>query len=195
MTKVSRFRQLVFALITTLLTVGGVRADDRTAASACQEGVELFLSNPSKQTLSTLDGGDDSGCWAFVSSTSETLDQLLLHVESGDFWSARFLAEHLSQLDGGELEDSLVALGQFGDHHATELLRYAKNRVISDRQMVDALVMLPLSLSDDFDAQLRWMRNRRSRVASVYDNDLAIERALALRSIDSHISEIEAARR
>lgn len=77
--------------------------------------------------------------------------------EAGHGQAAFCLAWDLHSLDGGELEDALVALGQYGDRHPVELLSLAHRRTLSKRSLADAVRMLPLSLSDDFQAQLTAM--------------------------------------
>lgn len=191
MTKFSMLGRLFVALIAAFAAVSIIRAQEHNEPSSCQERATRFLSGPSERTLSALDGATgDSACWLDVSSSNERFNRLLELVATGNSWGARYLVKHLRTLDGGNLEDGLIALGQFGDHRLVELLRFARNGDLSDRELGDALTMLPLSLSDDPDAQLKVMQERRSRVAKIGDGDLSSVRSMALRRIDGFISEI-----
>jgi hypothetical protein len=90
---------------------------------------------------------------------------------------------HLKQLGGGNLEDALIAIGQFGDHDMEQLLSFAKKGVLSKREFIDSLTMLPLSLGDDLGAQLRYLRTRKSKVMRVTRTDLTQQKAWALSAI------------
>lgn len=179
------------ALLMVFAVINSGRAEERYVVSGCRERAAQFLSRPSKETLSILgDAANDSMCWSEVGSTNESLNRLLGFVENGNPWGAKYLAQHLNRLDGGNLEDSLVALGQFADRRVVELLKFAKSGYLSDRELADALTMLPLSMSDDLDMQLKAMQKRRAHVAKVRSSDLAGQRAIALKAIDSFIAEI-----
>lgn len=112
--------------------------------------------------------------------------------ESGDTSSALCLAKHLhlKHLDGGELEDALVALGSYGDHHPRELLLMTKHGQLTDINLADAVRMLSDNFVDQFKAQARAMRARRERFRSVTDPLLASQRGVALRSIELAIREV-----
>ena len=76
----------------------------------------------------------------------------------------------------------------------TRLLLLAKNRLLSERELSDTLTMLPLSLSDNPDAQLKVLNQRRSKVVGVTRKDLMQQRREALAAIDAFASEIRANR-
>ncbi|MEO6147963.1 MAG: hypothetical protein ABIT70_13175 [Sulfuriferula sp.] len=133
---------------------------------------------------------DKGGCWTVIGSSNANLDQLIHSVEQGNQWGAEYLVKHLRSLDGGNLEDSLIALGQFSDHSMERLLIFAKKGQLSKQNLSDALTMLPLSLSDNPGAQLDSLKARRNRVMRVMRKDLFVQRALALRAIDDFGSEI-----
>ena len=93
-------------------------------------------------------------------------------------------------LDGGNLEDALVALGQFSEHNMQRFLSFANKGILSDHALRDALTMLPLSLTDDPQAQLRALSLRRRHAMSVNRNDLQQQRAEALKAIDDFAAEV-----
>ena len=125
-------------------------------------------------------------CEQLSSARSQALDR---HAESGDSRAAHCLAIGLRSLDGGELEDALVALGRYGDHRPMELLTLAHRGTLSRRSLADAVRMLPSSMSDDFVRQHRTLKVRRDRFIRVSEPTLSAERKLALRSIDSALAE------
>lgn len=183
--------QLIITFITLFIAIGAVRGEERSKTLICNQAVEKFLSDPGEQSLKVLEIQGNNACWPVVDSTNDRLNRLFALVEKGDVWSSKYLTMHLNKLDGGNLEDGLIALGQFSDHHPAGLLELAKNGYLSDRYLSAALTMLPLSLSDDPAAQLKAMRDRRNRIAAVGENGLKDERLKGLKSIDAFIEEID----
>ena len=125
-----------------------------------------------------------------TSAMSQALDR---RVEAGDRQAALCLTVGLDSLDGGELEDALVALGRFGDHRPAELLELANRGALSNVSLADAVSMLPLSLSlsDDAHAQARAMKARRDRFRNVVQPTLRAERKVAVHSIETALAEIQ----
>ena len=76
----------------------------------------------------------------------------------------------------------------------TRFLLFAKGGILSERELSDALTMLPLSLSDNPDAQLKVLNQRRSKVVSVTRKDLLQQQRQALTAIDGFMSEIRSNR-
>ena len=123
------------------------------------------------------------------SARSQALDR---RARAGNGLAASCLASHLHSLDGGELEDGLRALGQYGDRRPAGLLTLAHRGVLSMLSLADAVSMLPLSMSDDMDGQTVAMRARHDRYSRAGEPMLARERSTALRSIDSAVAKIRA---
>lgn len=111
-------------------------------------------------------------------------------VKSGNRWAAEFSARNLKGLDGGNLEDALVALGQFSEHDMVRLLMFAQAGLLSTNELSDALTMLPLSLSDNPGAQLNLVMTRRNKAAAVREQVLSNQRAQALKALDDFAVEI-----
>lgn len=184
-------KRILGLLIALSMLVGlGVQASGSAISPSCQEAVSAFLATPAKRTLLALSGSDDADCWAAIGSSNANLNQLIHSVKQGNRWAAQYLAKHLRKLDGGNLEDSLIALGQFSDHNMERLLIFANKSQLSKHELTDALTMLPLSLSDNPQAQLASLKARRSSVMRVTRKELTEQRALALRAIDDFVSEI-----
>ncbi|HUW29648.1 MAG TPA: hypothetical protein VMV97_13665 [Sulfuriferula sp.] len=179
-----------FLIVLSMLVSLGVQASGSAISPGCQEAVSAFLATPDKRTLIELSGSDDANCWAVIGSSNANLNQLIHSVEQGNRWAAQYLAKHLRNLDGGNLEDSLIALGQFSDHNMERLLIFANKGQLSKHELADALTMLPLSLSDNPQAQLDFLKARRNRVMRVTRKDLLEQRTQAFKAIDDFVSEI-----
>ncbi len=72
-----------------------------------------------------------------------------------------------------------------------QLLRFKKDGRLSEHELKDALTMLPLSLSDNPRGQLDALKARRKRVMRITREDLAEEKAVALKAIDDFASEVK----
>jgi hypothetical protein len=177
-------------LLGVLLTVSNSYSE-QPASSDCQSAARRFLTAPDEAKLRAL---DKSACFAVINSSNYKLSRLNSFVEAGNLWAAQYSAEHLKELDGGNLEDALIALGQFSNHDTKRFLLFAKNGLLSERELSDALTMLPLSLSDNAHAQLNELNQRRSKVVGVTQTDLQQQRKLALAAIDGFASEIRSKR-
>ena len=160
-------------------------------SAGCREPAKAFLSTPNDRTLRAVsDAAVAEACWTALSPEAKR-DRLIRHVEHGNRWAVQYLADHLDLLDGGDLEDSFVALGQFGDHHPERLLVFAKEGHLSDKDVKNAMTMLPLSLSDSPRLQLDALNARRLRVRRVSRADLAHQKLIALHAIDAFVGEIQ----
>lgn len=120
-------------------------------------------------------------------ASSQALDR---RVAAGDSGAAFCLAAGLRSLDGGELEDALVALGRYGDRKPSQLLLLAHRGVLTRWSLARAVRMLPLSLTDDLERQVRVLKGRRDRLRKLAQPALRAERELALHSIESALREI-----
>jgi hypothetical protein len=170
--------------VTLRLQVSG-----QTAPSECQSAVNLFPKAPDEYGLAAL---DKSGCWDVIGSSNDNQNRLNNLAAIGNRWAARYSAAHLKELDGGNLEDALRALGQFSDHDMEALLMFANKGLLSKHELADALTMLPLNLTDNSRAQLNSLEARRHRVLRVNRADLKEQRGQALTAIGKALSEIRA---
>jgi hypothetical protein len=187
-----RRRQRGFILLLSmLLSVIRLRASEPPTPAACQEAVSAFTALPSERTFASVSGSDEDSCWAVIESSNTIFNRLLHWAEQGNRWAAQYLAKHLKQLDGGNLEDALVAMGQFSEHDMERLLLFAKTGLLSKHQLSDAMRMLPLSLSDEPRAQLKCLSTRRKKVLAVVREGLSEQKAQALGAIDEFASEIK----
>lgn len=159
----------------------------------CQEVANTFLALPTKHTFTVLVGDDQTRCWSVIGSSNSNLALLDRSAEKGNRWAAEYLARNLRNLDGGNLEDSLSALGQFSDQNMERFLIFASKGQLSKHEFTDALTMLPLSLGDDQYAHLNALKARRDMLVRVNRADLSEQKALALKAIDDFISQIRAA--
>jgi hypothetical protein len=176
-------RFVIALAATTVNTSGCAQATD------CSKQLSGFLTHPSERTLAVVEAMDRT-CWTALSMTTAGRNQLYGSVSKGNRWSAIYLAKHLEELDGGELEDAHRALGSFGDRDPIRLLSLFKNGILSESDFANAVKMVPLTLTDQMALQLSFMQVRRARFESVHREDLREQRATALAAIDSVIAEI-----
>jgi hypothetical protein len=180
-------RTLLLLISTCFLGILHLQGSGQTAPSECQLPVRRFLKVPDERGLAAV---DQSGCWHVISSSSGNLNRLNELVAAGSRWAAEYSAQHLKELDGGDLEDALRALGQFSDHDMEDLLTFANRGLLSKHELADVLTMLPLTLTDRPPAQLSYLQARRHRVLRVNRADLQEQRAHALVAIDQFLAEI-----
>ena len=167
------------------------QAEELFRGPDCQRQMRAFLAMPTELSLSFLEEGVNAEkCWQAISSANKDLDRLDRLTERGNIVGAQYLAQHLKQLDGGNLEDSLIALGMFAKRHPEDFLSLSKDGTISDRELVDSLTMLPSDLTDNLKGQAREMRVRRERIAKVGRSDLQEKKGVALKGIDDHLAEL-----
>jgi hypothetical protein len=178
-----------FLICLSIFAAMGTRALG-SSTDACQDLVTAFLTHPSEDTLSGLSSAHDTVCWAVFASSDSSLSKLDQWVARGNSSAAKYLSTHLRRLDGGNLEDALVALGQFSEQDMVRLLLFAKSGLLSKQELSDALTMLPLSSSDHPRAQLKLLTKRRNNVARITRKDLTEQKAQALKAIDEFAAEI-----
>lgn len=178
------------AVALTICIVTLVAEARGSVSSSCQ----LFLKTPNERTLAAMSELAESKCWAVINSSNTTRDRLNRFVGKGNRWAAQVSARHLNTLAGGNLEDALVALGQFGDHDMQRLFVFANRGLLSERQLTDTLTMLPLSLSDNAAAQLQVIRARRDKAIRVSRKDLLNQRRQAVKALDTFAAEIRSKR-
>jgi hypothetical protein len=159
-------------------------------SSACQAGIRAFLRTPTQRTLKELSALDKGECWTTVGSSNSVLDRLNHEVRQGNRWAAEYLAKHHSKLGGGNLEDALIALGEFSEHDMKRVLFFANQGLLSKQELTDAMTMLPLSLADNPQAQLQKLKVRREKAERVTVRELSPQKARALRAIDDFASEV-----
>ena len=181
-------------IMSFIACAGGALASTVPRASDCQRAAQAFLANPTKSNMAGLRVGDGSQCWQAIGGSNASLGELLRSVRRGNFWAASYLAANVKALDGGNLEDSLVALGKFSDVDMENFLLFSQKGFISTQELDNALTMLPLSMSDDQAAQLSAMEIRARNVENVTRKDLSEQKVLALKAIERFIAEIKAAK-
>lgn len=160
----------------------------------CSQLVSDFLTAPNNSKLTAMQSREETGCWSVVGSSNMNLQRLQRAVKNGNPAAGKYLAVNLKHLDGGNLEDSLIALGQFSETRATSFLSFAEKGYITNQELEDAVTMLPLSLSDDENAQLAAMETRAKKIGEVTCDELKNQRALALDEIRKFMSEIRVAK-
>jgi hypothetical protein len=175
----------VIVLLSCLLSSG------LWASELCRESARAFVTSPTRHGLLTLSGSSADACWSIIGMSNDNLNQLNSATKNGNRWAALYLGEHLKKLDGGNLEDSLRALGGFSDHNMKQLIIYANEGKLSEHEFTDALSMLPLSMSDDPIAQSKALKSRRDRVTKISESNLSKQKAMAITALDAALSQIK----
>lgn len=151
---------------------------------------KAFLASPTKANYLNLSAVPP--CVLMRSpSLSHNLNKLRSLVAEGNIWAAKYLAQNIRTQDGGELEDSLVALGEFSEQNMAEFLNLVRSKELTNKEMQDALTMLPLSDSDNGQLQLEIMEKRAALVRAVKAKELYHEKNLAIRYIVDFRNEIQ----
>lgn len=160
--------------------------------TSCADALEALIAG--QQDGRAVPGNLDDACWLHVRQRPGLVRAMVLQVETGDLTIAHLLARRVRDLDGGELEDALRAYGTLSSQHAGELLALVHSGAITTVEFTNAITMLPLSLSDDFDAQLRELELRKAAMRNIEEPAFQRYIADAVREIDTFVSEINAAR-
>lgn len=177
---------IFFLLVLANIEVQLARGESKDVE--CQKALPGFLAMPSRQGFDRL--SQLGTCWELAASSNANLKQIEAALRQGNRWAARYVAPHLKDLGGGNLEDSLVGLGEFSEHDMVYLLLLRKQGLLSENELSDSLTMLPLSLTDNPRAQLQRLNVRRDKAARVRRPGLSKERDHALSAIDGFASEI-----
>lgn len=185
-------RALVDRILVLMVLVVGVLLNTSTAEASepCDAAATRFLQSPSASSLKALRKADAESCWSSIGMSNEKLLVINESVSNGNHSAARYLASNLKRLDGGNLEDALIALGQFSEKDMTGFLDFTRTHVITSHESSDALTMLPPSMSDDAKAQLAAMERRRAAVTLVSQKPLERYKVAALTDINKFVMEI-----
>ena len=176
--------------LTVVLALQGQAVAGQGAADDCAKAARKFLRNPSKNALKDVNASHKEACWGILGASNANLYKLLGFVENGNTSAAEYLSTNLDMLDGGNLEDSLISLGQFSELRMEAFLNFSKSGYLSDQEMTDALTMLPLFIGDDQKRQISVLEKRRKKILEVEDKNFELPKQRAIRAIDDFISEI-----
>jgi hypothetical protein len=154
----------------------------------CRAISDSFIVSPNEEGRLLLEQGQ---CWHQFEYGSTYFAKLKQRVQGGDTSAAILVAEHLHATDGAELEDWLVALGQFSDRKPEVFLDFAKTGRVTTRTLTNAVKILPLDTSDDLPRQLTLLRARATKLRAVSRQDLAEQRHIALKALNEAIVAVE----
>ncbi|MCL2761480.1 MAG: hypothetical protein FWD70_07530 [Desulfuromonadales bacterium] len=171
-----------------------ILASSKAFAGNCDDIVTHFLNHPTYENYAafTFDKGLSNAkdiCWPDLAKDYRKLARLYKHAGKANEWAVKILIRHTSDLDGGELEDALRALGQSTDKKPQILLREYKEHRMTEYELEDALVMLPLSLTDNEKGQLSALKARKKKFLSVKDPELKHQKEVAVKIIDDEIKQ------
>jgi len=181
-------KKITIIICSLILTIAQVYAGD------CEHKVALFLSEPSNENYLALtlnDSVEDSDiCWLDLKKDVHNLAKLYEHAKHGNEWAIKILIKHTSGLDGGELEDAYIALGESIDNKPSILLLEFKEQRMTKNQFTQALVMLPLSFTDNEKGELAALKARKRKIMSIKDAKLKQQKELAIKVINIQIKQI-----
>lgn len=178
--------RVMFALILFFLVSTG-----EALSEECRSKVASFLDHPISKTYQELDSvGNSEKCWSILKDANN-LYRLYEHSSKGNHWAIKVLISHLSGLDGGELEDAYIALGESVDVAPMELLIVFGNHQISNDQFKQALLMLPSILVDNKKGSLARLANRKKLIQSINDSNLQNQKTIATEIISCEIKELK----
>jgi len=170
-----------------------ITASAAEVSGQCEAAANGFLQAPSAQSLEELRKIDAESCWRSIGTSNEKLQAMNALLSKGNRSAAWYLASNLRRLDGGNLEDALIALGQFSEIDMTSFLELARDHVLTSHESSDALTMLPLSMSDEPKSQLAAMEKRRAAITRVSEKSLGPYTVAALAEITKFEAEIKRA--
>lgn len=166
-------------------------SNNNTWADVCQEVIALFLSKPSYTSYQALQThGEADICWYELKSNVYNLAKLYDHTSKGNKWAIKTVIRHTGDLDGGELEDAYRALGESIDIKPQIILNELKDRKMTESQFEQAIVMLPLSLTDNECGKLATLKARKRKIQAIKDSGLNNQKKLAVKLIDKRIERI-----
>lgn len=151
----------------------------------CYGAVSMFIQRADEKSLAELRAADPKECWIYFDLCDDRRGALQQRVAEGNRPAATYLASKLKLLDGGNLEDAMVALGQFSDKDMESFLAFARDHVLAAETIEDAVVMLPLETVDEPALQLGEIVKRRNAAAKVSDESLQEYRRSVLAALDA----------
>ena len=164
-------------LVAFLSSAASARGEAGLTPQACTARNAQFVHDPVNVSLELLNAPAGKDCWPAVIRSEPALESLLAVVRRGSIPAARYLVRHLPELDGGNLEDAHVALGEFSTYHMKGLMEFVLHGTLTERDLTHALTMLPLSMSDNPKAQVAELKRRRVEIERLSDPALRANRS------------------
>ena len=94
-------------------------------------------------TKAALEQAAADACWAEEATLQRSFNKLNITAAAGNDAAAEYLVDHLSLIDGGNLEDALISLGLYSDRKMRRFMTLAVNKRISEVHFTSALATLP----------------------------------------------------
>jgi len=189
-----------FATFSLATLAGGVLAlsVSQTATSepgvkkSCSDAVTVFLTAPTDHNYAEIKRVKSDECRSTLTDSQlQSLDKL---IAAGNESAAQLMAGHVRKLDGGELEDALRSFGQFSSHNMRNFMTLAAAGGLTEREVSEALTMLPLEFDDDFNAQLSELRARRTAIGNLHEPRFESLAKTAANAIDTFMAQVDRAR-
>lgn len=152
-------RHIIILILCITIYIPPVFADN------CSPPIELFLNNPNyRNYLMVIDQTtvkQNENCWEVLKSNNKYLLKLYKNARRGSRWSIEIVAKHLSSLDGGNLEDAFVALGESIDVAPNVIFSLYKNQNITKNQFEKIITTLSLKYVDDKKGKIKALETRQ----------------------------------
>ena len=188
-----------------IVGTGSLIADG--ARAECLSDASRFANKPNQERYNALKKPNTQAvreeCWDEiirektwtennVPCVSQPLfDKVIGKVSNGNRWAALFIAANLNRLDGGDLEDGLVALGLTMNKDPSLVLRLYRDGIIPEAAFKWCVASRPLKLVDNDTATLAFLKQRRKKILSVKMRELVDAKKTALASLDEAIRDYQ----
>ena len=176
------------------------------AHADCSREVQHFAARPNELNYATLINPATreirDECWSEINHertwtkggrlkyvSKDVLEKVLGKVSSANKWAALVIASNLRKLDGGDLEDSLIALGASINKSPSLLLSLFRDGVINKIELESCCKSTPLDLPENARAHLSYLEKRKRSVSSVKNANLQSAKHLALIYIEQALQE------
>jgi hypothetical protein len=164
-------------------------ADVPSAGPLEEKAVKGFLDRPTQQTFLAISRKNDAIVRKEMTTDGPGLDRLCDHVSKGNPWAIRYLLQNLHACDGAALESALIALGQLGDRDPEQLLNLVRQRMMTSKDLTDAVGTRPITFVDNDLGTIRFFEARQKKLERVSRTDLLTLKAQALQGVANALKE------
>jgi hypothetical protein len=182
----------IFAVVAPSLCESGPVSDAPRTDKLCPQAIAVFLTAPTANNLSAIKRESPDECRSNLSDEQlQSLDKLIV---DGNPFAANFWQSTCGNWMAVNLRMPLRSSGQFSSNHMREFMTLAATGALTEREVADALKMLPLDLDENFDAQLSELHTRRTAIENLHDAKLRELGKMSIEAINASIAEVDHAR-
>jgi len=122
--------------------------------------------------------------------SSAAVTSLITRIDAGDESAARHAVGLLPKLSGGDLEDTMRAIGALAVNRPRVFLRVMTGKYVDAARIERIVTMLPLSSVDDDAERLRLVRARIDALSAISDAELGHPRDVAIAALHRYEQEL-----